>query len=707
MIYVENTSNYPQRVYIPRDDGGAGSDIRGYQFQKKDYDIDQNGETYIFPDPGYDGITAGTITVHVPTDTQEAYDLGFSDGYASGYTDGYSSGMTDGYSSGYTNGYASGYTDGYSSGVTDGYSSGFTDGYASGYTEGQLAQKEKLEPLTANTNGHYSREDGYSDVYVDVQTGGDYSSGYTDGMAAQKALLTSTTFTQNGHYSREDGWNEVDVRLNLQSLTTAITENGRVVYLPPEGAQGFDTVEIDVQVPQTGGSATLTALTATTNGDYTPEQGTDGWSAVTVNVDTASTYNSGYTEGYSAGTEDTKAQFTAITATTNGLYTSNTGYSAVTVNVPSTGETYSRSHIIVNVNTDDMEGLIGTVFTMDDFNSQTISAFTITTTADTVFTAATLNPGIDFHLYGYPPIGYTGEFEVWDHSRWNEDSSYDANFYRYDTGSTTVVTARTYSQGSSVFPSDDMRGLAFAGSSSAITGPTTATYDSGEDKWYLEYPGTLVEGFYFKENSALKQDIIGIELPSTITKIKGFDYALKLEYVYGDNIVEIGNCDPSAGPNDVSGFEGCTALTTFAPSQGSVRKVGRAAFQDCNNLSQIFNIYQLRYIGRDAFLNCWSLSGSIELYVSTVPYQAFCGCTGLTDLYITQDVTDIETYAFANTSINYIYSLANPAPALSSVGNPFMNMPSNGTLCHYGSVDYSAWFAKLPGNWNDCQLGGN
>ena len=256
MIYVDNNSNYPQRVYIPRDREYLGG-LAGYQFQRKDLDVHRNGDYYLYPDEGFDGITASTIHVEVPTDAQEAYDQGYS------------------------------------------------DGYSSGVTEGEESQKAKLEPLTANTNGHYTREDGYSDVFVNVQSGGDYSSGYTDGMAAQKALLTSTTVTTNGRYTREDGWNE-----------------------------------IDVNVPQSGTGATMTAITATTNGEYYPSQyGVDGFSQVNVDLDTDAIYDQGFDDGEAAQ----KALLGTLTAVTNGEYTSETGYSAVTVNVPQTGSSASLS----------------------------------------------------------------------------------------------------------------------------------------------------------------------------------------------------------------------------------------------------------------------------------------------------------------------------------------------------------------------------
>ena len=68
MIYVDNSSEYSQRIFIPRDESVAGADITGatYALQDKYYLITTNGETVqIRPDAGYDGISGGTITVRV------------------------------------------------------------------------------------------------------------------------------------------------------------------------------------------------------------------------------------------------------------------------------------------------------------------------------------------------------------------------------------------------------------------------------------------------------------------------------------------------------------------------------------------------------------------------------------------------------------------------------------------------------------------
>ena len=317
MIYVENTNKYPQRVSIPRDDGNVDG-LRGYRFQKKDYDIHVNGETYIYPDPGYDGITAGTINVNVPTDTQEAYD----NGYADGYQDGYQVGFQDGYNSGTTVsfdlGYASGRTDGYQ----EGYENGTQDGRQEGYSEGYEA----------------GRSDGYQEGY-----NAGYETGYQEGIAYQKSLLGSYNFTANtgpDAITFENGISAATVNIPLQSLRLTATTNGEYAYIAQDYL--YSDVIVEVDVPRSGASPTLTAGTFDQNGTYGPPAGVDGFSSVIVAVNTAETYNSGYTSGYTEGFQEgeasgetaQKSKLQAFTATTNGTWTREDGWSAVTVNVP-------------------------------------------------------------------------------------------------------------------------------------------------------------------------------------------------------------------------------------------------------------------------------------------------------------------------------------------------------------------------------------
>ena len=94
----------------------------------------------------------------------------------------------------------------------------------------------------------------------------------------------------------------------------------------------------------------------TTNGDtsITPDSGKDGISAgtISVNVDMAPAYSSGFTEGFTsgetAGAAAQKALLSSTTITENGTVTSENGFSAVTVNVPSTQPVLSSATFTEN-----------------------------------------------------------------------------------------------------------------------------------------------------------------------------------------------------------------------------------------------------------------------------------------------------------------------------------------------------------------------
>lgn len=108
-------------------------------------------------------------------------EIPFNEGYQSGYTEGNAVGRREGYDNGYENGHNDGYNQGYEEGEDNGYANGHQDGVESGYTQGfgegqqvgfengEANQKSKMAILTAIENGHYEREDGYSEVNVNVQ----------------------------------------------------------------------------------------------------------------------------------------------------------------------------------------------------------------------------------------------------------------------------------------------------------------------------------------------------------------------------------------------------------------------------------------------------------------------------------------------------------------------------------------------------------
>ena len=409
MIYVDNNSNYPQRVYIPREEDLL-VELRGYQSQRKDYVINNNGLTYIYPDAGYDGISAGTISVYVSAATgvtfehldvtedgiyvptgdsaysgvtvqvhDAAYQEGFDDGYASGYTvgynNGYSSGMTDGYASGstdgfeagyssgktdgfnsgYTSGRTDGYAEGYYSGSTDGFNDGYRLGYSSGYTvgysDGIANQKSLLTSTTITENGTYTKENGWSAVTVQVD-GGRYEEGYEDGVAHQKSLLGSHNFTANTGPDAvvfQDGISAATVNIPVTDITVTATTNGEYHYIATDGF--YSSVQFTVDVPQSGSTPVLTAGTFDHNGQYFPPQGVDGFSSVFVGVNTAQTYVEGFQDGYSSGQTDgfqdgidyQKGLLSSTTFTDNGTFTRENGWSSVTVNF-NTASTYNSGY---------------------------------------------------------------------------------------------------------------------------------------------------------------------------------------------------------------------------------------------------------------------------------------------------------------------------------------------------------------------------
>ena len=184
--------------------------------------------------------------------------------------------------------------------------------YQSGFTDGVEFQKRKLEITAVTENGRYIREDGYSEVEVNVQQTGHtdeeleaaYNSGYTSGETHQKALLSAITIIQNGSYERENGYGAVTVNVEQTGHTdeelTQAYQNGKTVGVSEQKSK-------------------LSAITITQNGDYNRE---DGYSAITVNV---------------SGQEPSLIS-TAVTA--NGEYFPSQGYdgfSSIEVNVPQTG----------------------------------------------------------------------------------------------------------------------------------------------------------------------------------------------------------------------------------------------------------------------------------------------------------------------------------------------------------------------------------
>ena len=121
------------------------------------------------------------------------------------------------------------------------------DYYNSGFENGMEIQKSKLESITITENGNYTKEDGYDEVEVNIDTQSFYDNGYNNGyndgdnngyergygegdnkgyergygegvdvgIQEQKNKLESITIESNGTYIKEDGYKEVKVALDM------------------------------------------------------------------------------------------------------------------------------------------------------------------------------------------------------------------------------------------------------------------------------------------------------------------------------------------------------------------------------------------------------------------------------------------------------------------------------------------------------------
>ena len=100
----------------------------------------------------------------------------------------------------------------------------------------------------------------------------------------------------------------------------------------------------------------------------------------------------------------------------------------------------------------------------------------------------------------------------------------------------------------------------------------------------------------------------------------------------------------------------------------------------------------------NVFNGCTDLR-TVNYETSRVPSYCFTRCSGLTTVYLGENVNRIDNYAF-NNCINLvdIYSYNPTAPTLNG-NNIFSGNTSNGTLHYPQGSDYSTFINKLPYTW--------
>ena len=361
-VYCQVTFKVPKALVCPDIyEDKYGED---YRLQELEVSITSDGVFEYTPDPDdYDGYKSVKVTVNVPQTGYTQEDL--DNAYASGETAGYNSGKTDGITEQknklistaitdngtYTreDGYssvvvsidtASTYNSGYTSGYTDGYNTGFTEGYNSGETDGMAEQKAKLVSTAITHNGEYVREDGYSAITVNVDTG---ATVYNQVKSISISANTSTTITYDSGYT---GLEQVSINVDVpqtgytqQDLDDAYASGQTDGYNSgyTEGYNSGETAGYNSGYTsgETHQKSLLTSTAFTDNGIYTRE---NGYSAVTVNVAqtgyTQQDLDNAYASGETDGVTEQKGKLVSTAITENGTYTKADGYSAITVNVP-------------------------------------------------------------------------------------------------------------------------------------------------------------------------------------------------------------------------------------------------------------------------------------------------------------------------------------------------------------------------------------
>ena len=161
VVYTEED----KELVIPVGLGNFGSESGGSSARLQNKSVTQNTQTASYgPDAGYDGISKINVDATPYGNAKEHQ--GYNRGYTTGWGEGYPQGVNDGFVSGHE----SGYTDGYAEGEVVGQARGYVIGHTSGVTDGIAEQKAKLQSATFESNGTYTREDGWSAVTVDVKS---------------------------------------------------------------------------------------------------------------------------------------------------------------------------------------------------------------------------------------------------------------------------------------------------------------------------------------------------------------------------------------------------------------------------------------------------------------------------------------------------------------------------------------------------------
>lgn len=420
-----------------------------------------------------------------------------------------------------------------------------------------------------------------------------------------------------------------------------------------------------------------------------------------------------YQSGYTDGQNSIISTFTAMTATTNGVYGSSANpLSSITVNVPQTGSTavlgvktitangtYSAStdsldgYSAVTVNISAAKKLYVTVNDVKQNVQYYSEEATVWNVVNENYTTDTPLEIFYVHYYEYKFHIYllpSGKYGYWD----EEENSQQPQTITTINGSATTQDSRsTYTM------EEDGNGLIVTSNNGSfyevlvseeilselsaitITSNTAITVNNGGySAITVNVPQT---GSSADLIPYIERTLTNLVIPSGCTTVGWWGCA------GFRNITALTISDTVTSLN-IGAFADCESLTEVT-IPNSVTLIQDSVFSSCESLSSVTLSNAITIIPKKAFSGCESLE-NVTMYggITQIKESAFEDCYSLQTITIPSSVTFIEYAAFHNCSaLTEINCYATIAPSLENY--VFFGCPSTGTVHYPAGSDYSSW----------------
>ena len=614
---------------------------------------------------------------------------------------------------------------------------------------------EGFENVTIRVNvdnsGSYSSgyTSGYTDGYVSGTTDG-YSSGKTDGIEEQKAKLISTSITENGTYQREDGYSSITVNvpsgesINNQTKSISITDNGTSAITYDNGFTGLETVNIEVNVAQTGYTqedldnayasgvtsgvteqkAKLISTSITENGLYERE---DGFSSIEVNIPIQDYWNSGYTSGYTDGytsgyTNGYQSGHTDgyNSGYTNGYQSGHTdGYdSGYTVGYASgytdgyeSGKTYSNGILNIVFDSNNLEGLVNNAAVVVTYSG-------ISTTY--IYTGETISisvlAGVNYNITFIDVAGYIKPDNYSFISQFKGNQTINAYFVYHNPSldyENMYLTFTAISGGSIYWKANNNPEYTKTIQYSIDNGTTwNSVTSSSQNSGTLITTVEIGDSVMFKGNNSTYSD--GNYASTFLTDAEISIYGNVMSLIYGDNFS--GQTVLSSTNTFSSLFGNCTGLVDayclVLPATTLTQSCYNGMFNGCKNLKYGIQtlpataLTQSCYSGM--FEGCTSLTTAPVLTATTLAdscyNRMFVNCRSLvTAPALPATTLAILCYAYmfyGCSKLNYVKCLATDVSANSCTSGWLVSVRETGTFVKASSMTgWPTGSSGIPNGW--------